>query len=198
VGVFRRRRETLNEQLLREAGLDPAHVLRDGDPPPPEPPKSLLARAGIPDGSGVGPKEWDAAVTATAPGLDGDGIEFATLPDGDIIVDEEQGDADLSDLADAVEEHLQPPYRALAARQQGNLWAVGAKRIEVARIDFSEGETLELSRKDAWEELRVDGEPSDSPVPRGLEELGERAGADFFVKAVRIDGDLWEVRVSAL
>ena len=197
MGIFRRRQETLNEQLLREAGLDPAQVLAD-PPPPPGPPKSLLARAGLPDGTGVSPKEWDGAVTATAPGIAGDRVDFTTLPDGDLIVSEEQGDADLSALADAVEEQLPPPYRAVATRQDGDLWGVGAKRIEVAQIPFAEGDTIELSRKDSWDEFRVDGEPSDAAVPRELERLGEAAGTDFFVKAERIDGDLWEVRVSAL
>jgi hypothetical protein len=203
VGLFRRRDETYNEQMLREAGLDPARVLGDPSPPQepppsPEPRKSLLDAVGVPHGVGVGPKEWDATVAVTAPGLDGDRIEFTTLPEGDIIVGEEQGETNLSDLADAVEEQLQPPYRAVAARQDGDLWGVGAKRIEVARIEFPEGDSLELSRKDSWDELRVDGESSDARIPRELEQLGQRVGGDFFVKAERIDGDLWEVRVSAL
>jgi hypothetical protein len=197
VGLFRRRQETLNEQLLREAGLDPSQVLAD-PPTPPEPPRSLLGRAGLPDGTGVGPKEWDATVAATAPGIEGDRVEFTTLPAGDLIVSEEQGNADLSGLADAVEEQLPPPYRAVGTRQDGDLWGVGAKRIEVAQIPFADGDTLELSRKDSWDEFRVDGEASDATVPRALVALGEAAGTDFFVKAERIDGDLWEVRVSAL
>lgn len=199
MGLFRRRQETLNEQLLREAGLDPAQVL--GDPPPPvvlEPPKSLLALVGVPDGSGVSPKEWDAAVTVRAPALAGDRVEFTTIPNGDVIVGEETGDADLSPLADAVERHVSPPYRAAAARQGGELWAVGAKRIEVAQIPFPHGERLELSRNGDDEELRVDGEPSDAAVPPALAHVGEAVGDSFYVEAGRIDGDLWDVRVSPL
>jgi hypothetical protein len=199
VGLFRRRQETLNEQLLRKAGLDPAQVLGNPQPPaPPEPAPSVLAIVGVPDGSRVPPKEWDAAIAVEAPGLAGSRIEFITIPDGDVIVGEEAGDADLSPLADAVERSVSPPYRAVAARQDGDLWAVGAKRIEVAQIPFPDGDSLELSNKDSWEEFRVDGEASDAAVPAALEQVGERAGADYFVKAERIDGDLWEVRVSAL
>ena len=49
----------------------------------------------------------------------------------------------------------------------------------------------------ATRELRVDGEQSDAAIPPELAELGEAAGADYFVEALRIDGDLWEVRVTA-
>jgi hypothetical protein len=199
VGRFRRRRESLNEQLLREAGLDPAQALGDPGPLPPlEPPKSVLGALGVPDGSGVSPKEWDAAVTATAPALTGDRAEFTTLPDGDVIVSDETGDADLSPLADAVERRVSPPYRAVATRQSGDLWAVGAKRIQVAEIPFPEGDELALSRHGDERRLGVDGEPSDAAIPLQLERLGEAAGDSFYVEAERIDGDLWEVRVTAL
>lgn len=198
MGLFRRRNETLNEQLLREAGLDPAQVLGDSPPPPPvEPPKSLPARAGVVDGSGVGPKEWDAAVTVSVPGLAGDRIEFTTIPNGDVIVSEETGDADVSPLADAVESRVSPPYRAVGQRQDFDTWAVAAKRIEVAQIPVPDGDKLELSRHGDHEELRIDGEQSDEAVPPELERIGDAAGADFYVEAERIDGDLWEVRVTA-
>lgn len=187
MGLFRRRRETYNEQMLRDAGLDGIRL----DSP------SVLETVGVPIGKAVGQPEWDVSVTVTAPGLAGDTIEFTTLPDGDLLIDEEQGDADVSALADAVEKELGPPYRARGARQDGDLWAVLANRIEVVRFEYPRADTLELSRKDSWQELRVDGEPSMGRAPL-LERLGEAAGPDFFVKAERLDGDLWEVRVSAL
>jgi hypothetical protein len=194
VGLFRRRKETLNEKLLREAGLD-----SESPPPGPlEPPKSVLARVGTPDGSGVGPKSWDAAATVTAPALAGERIEFTTLPEGDVIVDEETGDGDLSPLADAVERHVDPPYRAVAERKDGDLWAVAARRIGVIRIVFTRGDKLELTRNESYDELRVDGEPSDAALPTALEQFGEAAGDNFYVEAERIDGDFWEVRATAL
>jgi hypothetical protein len=187
VGLFRRRRETYNEQMLRAAGLDRIRL----DSP------TVLETVGVPIGKAVGQPDWDVSVTATAPGLAGARLSFTTLPDGDVLIDEEQGDADVSALADAVETELAPPYRALAARQDGDLWAVLANRIEVQRLAFPRADTLELSRKDSWQELRVDGEPSMGRAAE-LERLGERAGPDFFVRAERLDGDFWEVRVSAL
>jgi hypothetical protein len=201
LGLFRRRRETLNEQLLREAGLDPAHALGDPQPQPQprfDPPKSLLEVVGIPDGSRLTPKEWDATVTVAAPGLVGNRIEFTTIPNGDLIVDEETGDADLSPFADAVEQRLSPPYRTTAQRQDGDLWAVAAKRIQVAQIPFPDGETLEFSCHVDHGEFRVDGEPSDALVPPELERLCEAAGDSYYVEAIRIDSDLWEVKVTAL
>lgn len=198
MGFFRRRHETLNEQLLREAGLDPLQVLGDPQPPRPEPTQSVLRAVGVPDGSSVSPKEWDAAVAVAAPGLAGDRVEFTTVPNGDLIVSDEAGDADLSPLADAVESRVNPPYRAIATRQDGDLWAVGAKRIEVAQVPFPQGDKLEVSQHGDNGELRVDGEPSDAPIPTELAQLGEAVGDNFYVEAQRIDGDQWEVRVTAL
>ena len=196
MGLFRRKQETLNERLLREAGLDPAGVL--GDPQPePEPQTPTFGRVALPDGSHVDPKEWDAAVTVVAPGLAGDQIKFTTIPDGDVIVSEEDGDADLSPLADAVERRVDPPYRAVAARQDGDLWAVGAKRIQVAKVPFPAGDKLELSWNGSHAELRVDGEPNDdAAIPPELADLGQSVGASYFVEAARIEKDLWEVRVT--
>ena len=180
MGLFRRRKETLNEQLLREAGVDPAQALGESPAPAPfEPPRSLLARVGVPDAAGVSPKEWDATAVLEAPELAGERVEFTTIPDGDVIVGEETGDADVSPLADAVERHVSPPYRA------------------VAQVPFPHGDKLELSRHGDDEELRVDGEASDESVPRELERVGEAAGDSYYVEADRIDGDLWEVRVTA-
>jgi hypothetical protein len=202
VGLFRRKQETLNEQLLREAGLDVSQMLGDAPAPPPpepvEPAQTGLARAGIVDGSAVGPKEWDATCTVTAPALMGDRVQFATLPNGDLIISEENGDADLTLLAEAVERHFGPPYRAVGRRQDGSLWAVGAKRIQVARIPFPEGDKLEFSQHADHGELRVDGEQSGALVPAELERLGEAFGDSFYVEAERIDGDLWEVKTAAL
>ena len=197
MGLFRRRGETYNKQMLREAGLIEGDQQPDGqstpefDPFPGPSPTDL-------HGLKAEPREWDAATTATAPGLSDDEVAFVALPGGDLIIEKEEGSGDLSPLADAIEQHVSPPYRAVAARQEGDLWGVCAKRIEIAQIPFPDGETLELSHKDSWEELRIDGQPSDGRIPYKLEQIGERADTDFFVKAERIDGDFWEVRVSAL
>ena len=124
-------------------------------------------------------------------------MEFATLPNGDLIVQEETGTGDLSPLADAVERKLEPPYRAVAARQDADLWGVGAIEIAVVKFELAEGDAVELTENDGVQGVRVDGEPSDAEIPE-LERLGEEAGASYCVEAKRIDGNFWEVEVSAL
>ena len=195
MGLFSKRNESYNERMLREAGL--LDWQRDRSPDP-GPGPSLLRRLGVPDGASVSPREWDAATTARAPGISGSRIEFTSLPEGDLLVENEEDTGDLSPLADALERDIQPPYKALAVRQDGDLWGVAARRIETARFEFPGAEWLEVSRKDSWEEFRVDGEASDSSAPLQLSQLGERQGSDYFVKAERLDGDIWEVRVSPL
>jgi hypothetical protein len=207
VGLFRRKQETLNEKLLREAGLDPEQTLGDTAPaleqqPEPSQPPPLDRAFGsdaLPSHRlALGPREWDATVAVQAPGLGGDRIEFTTIPNGDVIVNQESGDADLSPLVDAIEQHVSPPYRVAAVRQEGTLWGVGAKRIRVEQIPFPQGERLQLSTNGEDSEFRVDSEPSHAPVPPELERVGEAVGDSFYVEAQRIDGDLWEVKVSPL
>lgn len=203
MGLFRKR-ETYNEQMLREAGLDRVVFNEPQPAPQPEPPPAPVPlpmgdiSLGYHGTTRGGPPEWDAVTTATASGIAGDEVRFTVLPAGDLIVEEERGDGDLSPLADAIEERLSPPYTAVASRQEGDLWGVGARRIEVATFAFPDADALELSQSDGVSELRVDGEPGDVAAPVELQRLGERAGSDFCVEATRIDGDAWEVRVSAL
>ena len=208
MGLFRRRQETLNERLLREAGLDQSEPAAtepepEGAPEPPirTPADDVVPRSPIPSFTnrkmGRLVENLDAAVTVKSAGLTGDRIEFTTLPNGDVIVEREQGDSDVSPLADAIEKKIEPPYRVVAARQSGDVWGVGAIRIQVAKVELPEGERIELTANEGAREVRVDDDPSDVEVPE-LVELGERIGADYCVEAERIDGDFWEVRVSPL
>jgi hypothetical protein len=214
MGFFRRRpEETLNEQQLREAGLAPA-----GDTPPSENrPNSVTASPNGPvdpyagtypaDESWWGtlnramarPAVWDLVTTAHVAGIAGDRVEFATLPAGDVIVDTESGDGDLSPLADEFEKQLKPPYRVLARREPGedDLWGIAARTIDVVELHFDGGDEIELVQNEGSTELRVDGEPRHEQIPE-LERAGEALGSDFVVQADRLDGDLWEIRVSAL
>jgi hypothetical protein len=118
------------------------------------------------------------------------------LPDGSLLVEEEQGDVTLEPLAAAVEERLQPPYRARGARQTDALWAVSARRIETARFE-ADGDRIELTETVDGKNLRVDGQSVFGSVP-ALEQLGEPVGPSYVVHAQRLDADLWEVRVAAL
>ena len=195
-----RKKETYNEQMLREAGLD--RVVFNTPAPAPEAEPAQQApmpadplhptRAGT-----AGPGAWDAVTTVLAQ-IHGHRVDFMTLPNGDLIVISGSDDDDLAPLADAIEEHVSPPYKAIATRREGNLWGVGAKRIDVAEFAFPDADALALSQTDGVAELRVDGEPSDETPPVELQRLGERGGSDVSVEAERIDGDYWEVKVSPL
>jgi hypothetical protein len=123
------------------------------------------------------PREWDATVTADAPDIEGDTVRFVTLPDGTLLVEDGPDDS-LEPLATAVEQAVPAPYRARAARQGQSLWAIQARRIEVV-------------------ELPVDGARIFGSLPR-LDEVGARVGREFTVHAERLEGDLWEVRATAL
>jgi hypothetical protein len=218
MGLFRRRKEeTLNEQMLREAGLSTAldspelqdsHdsvIASTSDSPEPLDPYAGTYPADEALGQWPGylsramarPAVWDVVTTVRAAGISGDKVEFATLPAGDVIVDTETGDADLSPLADAVEKQLKPPYRVLARREDDDLWSIAARTIDVVELTFDGGEEIELVENEGVTELHVDGKPWKQEIPE-LERAGETLGTDFVVQADRLDGDLWEIRASAL
>jgi hypothetical protein len=207
MGFFRRKREeTLNEILLHEAGLDAPAAEPEPAAPEHDPSAPFDPYAGTypgQDAAGVWtralarPAQFDAMVTTHAPGLAGAKVEFATLPDGDLIVDVETGDADLSALAEAVEKHLRPPYRALGRREEGDLWAVAARQIDVLRLAFDGGDGIEVVKRAGRREIRVDGKPWSADIP-ALEDEGAALGDEYVVHADRLDGDLWEVQASPL
>jgi hypothetical protein len=140
---------------------------------------------------------WDLVVTQEAPGLTGaDELGFVAVEDGDIFMDSQFPEGDVTPLAEAIELRIQPPYRAYGARQKDDLWAVAARGVELGNFK-AVGDEIELTVRAGERELLVDGRKSYGDVPE-LESMGEREGADFFARAVRIEDDLWEVTVSPL
>ena len=201
MGLFRRQKETLNEQLLREMQQDDVHEQEATELHPVDPYAGTYPAddvLGIWRRAMARPGEYDAVVSVHAPDIAGDAVEFATLANGDVIVDTEQGDADLSPFADAVEQHVEPPYRVVARRGEDDVWSVAARVIDVLEVEFSGGDEIELSSVGGTLDVRVDGEPWSGHIP-ALEHAGEAAdGEDYVVQAERLDGDLWEVRASPL
>ena len=100
-------------------------------------------------------------------------------------------------LADAVETQLNPPYRAEATRRGERLWAVGARKIQVARLEEEiGGDTVEMAVQDGERTVLVDGALAFGSFA-SLERLA--AGTpSYVIRADRLDGDVWEVRVSPL
>jgi hypothetical protein len=203
---FFRRGETLNERLLREAELDDrrAEPGAEARRPPPEPLDPVLrfrqqfdSVGGALLGAGLPPRARRRDAVVTAEELAGNEVDFVALPDRSLLVEQEEGDAALDPLAQAVETELTPPYRVHAVRQTDRLWAVSAVRIEVARLE-ADGDEIELTQTSDGQAVRVDGMPAFGSFPE-LVRLGEGAGGSAYaVHAERLDADLWEVRVAAL
>ena len=184
-----RRRKPLHEQLAE--GTD---LLRWE--PTPEPAASSFSGT-LDVLHGGRPKRWDAVVTAAAPLLTGDAVHFVAIPDGSLIVEERVSNGSLDPLAEALEQQLRPPYRAEGVRRD-RLWAVAANAIEVLELgEDVGGDTLELAHRGGERHLTVDGAPSLAALP-ALEAYAEARHTDYVARAERIDGDLWEVRVSPL
>ncbi len=177
------RRKPLHERLAREGDLVQG--------PPRSAWDDLVGIHGI-----HRQRQWDAVVTAKAD-VSGGELWFVGLPDGSLLL-EEGGDGDLTPLATAVEGELSRPYRAIAVRRAGNIWAIAARRIEVVELeDDPGGDELELSWNGSERTYRVDGEPSFGGA-RSLERLAEQRFETWAVRASRLDGALWEVTVAPL
>jgi hypothetical protein len=182
------RREPLHKKLAREGEL------QEADAPPLVDPGPHWGATGI---HGVSrPRRWDAVASAEAAGLSGDEVHFVALPNGDLVVDEDEPADTLGPLADALEQTLEPPYRAEAVRQGEDVWAVAARRVEVAELE-ADGEELDLVVNEGERTLTVDGARAFGTIPE-LERLGASEGDSYVVRATRLDGNLWEVVASAL
>jgi hypothetical protein len=95
-----------------------------------------------------------------------------------------------------VEETIDPPYRAEGVRRDGEVWAVAARRIQVAEVE-APGEEIELVAAGGERTLTVDGERGFGTIPK-LEQIGERLGPAYVIRARRLADRLWEVEANAL
>lgn len=192
MGLFGRRREPLHERLLREGDFAPASVGPPGGAPPPQPPVALRPLDPL---HGARPREWDAVVTVTAPGVNADGIEFVVLDDGTAVAEEEVPEGSLEAFRQAVDGKVRRPYRATAVRHEGGVWAVSAKAIRVVQLRVG-GEELDFTVTREGRILVVDGET----MLRGLPELEHDLSLprEFHARASRLTGDRWELDVVAL
>jgi hypothetical protein len=200
-----RRKETLNERLMREAALEhePVELPHATDAGRAELEDSWFGDRSLPlferlsgEVTAPRPRRWDAVVSADAPTVEGHEVDFVTLGDGSIVIDKEEGDADLTALAEAVERRVPPPYRVHAVRREDGVWALAVRSIDVATFS-AEGEAIDLSEHDGVRTLVVDGESRFGSIPE-LEAIGRRQGHAYVVRAARLDGDLWEVTADPL
>jgi hypothetical protein len=183
---FWRREKPLHEQLAEEGGLMvPGESTRDVAP---------WHQAGI---HGVPrPREYDVVLSLDVEGLSGDELSFVALEDGTLLL-ETDDDVDLDPFADALEGTLEPPYRATAVRKGESTWAVAANSIQVATIeDEVGGDTVELAVQHGDSTVLVDGAEAFGSLA-SFEQLAEELEA-YVIRASRLDGDLWEVKVTPL
>jgi hypothetical protein len=180
VALFRRK--PLHERLAEEGGL--------------------VERSTVPLFTGVIPetgihgipreRQYDAVATTDAPDVQGNTARFVGLEDGSLLI--EEGEGDLAALADAIEQELARPYRATAVRRGETTWAVAAHRLRVVQLPEPGGDEIELALRGEDKTLVVDGNRSFGTLP----ELEQLADGDAVIRAARVDGTLWEVRVDPL
>ena len=137
-------------------------------------------------------RQYDAVATTDAPDAGGDSARFVGLEDGSLLI--EDGDGDLTALADAIEREIVRPYRATAVRRGETTWAVAAHRLRVIELPEPGGDEVELALRGDDKTLVVDGNRSFGTMP----ELEQLADGDAVIRANRLDGTLWEVRVDPL
>jgi hypothetical protein len=137
--------------------------------------------------------EWDVASSASAPDLPGDELTFVALADGTLVVDGEVPDGAAGPLADAVEQYLQPPYRAAAVRKEGDVWAVAAARVTVLDLSSVDGDMLEVARVGEGVAFSVDGAASLAPLE--VRQVLEGHDGDVALTAERIDGTTWVAEI---
>lgn len=137
-------------------------------------------------------RQYDAVATTEAPDAAGDSARFVGLEDGSLLV--EEGEGDLTALADAIEQEVARPYRATAVRRGETMWAVAAHRLRVIELPEPGGDEIELSLRGDDKTLVVDGNRSFGTMPE-LEQLAE---GNAVIRANRLDSTLWEIRVDPL
>lgn len=187
-------RKPLHERLAEAGGVELATQTPSGAAPP----GWFGEQRGDAGIHGVArPRRWDTVATVEAPRLRGAEVHFVALRDGVLVVEEDESDEALTVLATAVEQAVDPPYRAEAVRRDGDLWSVAARTIRVVEVDRLDADEAELTSVAGMRRLVVDGTPTLRSA-RALEAIGESEGRDYVVRARRLDGDLWEVDAAPL
>jgi hypothetical protein len=158
---------------------------------------ALGAGAAIPGVMGVGPgRTWDAVVAAHAPLLTTESVTFVALEDGTLIVNEDVPDGALTPLADAIEAMVPPPYRAAAARAEGDSWTAVAESVQIAELAGVGADEVDLSVVGGVRTLSIGGQESDLPLET-LDALADEHES-VAIHAERVDGDAFAVDVFPL
>jgi hypothetical protein len=159
--------------------------------------QALGAEAAIPGVMGVGPgRTWDAVVATHAPSLTGDRVTFVALDDGTLVVTEDVPDGSLAPVADQIEEMVSPPYRAAAARSEGDVWTAVAEKVLIVEISELPADEVELTVVDGERTLTIGDEQDERALP-ALDALAAEHSS-VAIHAERVDGDTFVVDVFPL
>ena len=156
-----------------------------------EPGLGIAGVSGLPRG-----RTWDSVASAHCPELPGDAVTFVTLEDGSIVVETDLPDEALVPLAESLEATLEPPYRAAAIRNEGDVWTAVGEAVQIVELPEIEEDVVDLTVVSGERELTFDGERTIRPLP-ALDALAEKQG-DVALHAERVDGDLFAVDVFQL
>lgn len=158
---------------------------------------ALAARAEMAGVSGVEPAPtFDATVAVDAPDLTGESVTFVALEDRTLVVPGDVPDGALTPIVDALEEMVSPPYRAAAARSEGDLWTAVAESVRIVALPEIDADRVELTVVDGARTLTVGGEARTEALPP-LDALADEHES-VTVQAERVDGDLFAVDVFPL
>ncbi len=136
-------------------------------------------------------------VSLLAPDVAGDYAVFVALPERLLIVEEQEGDSDLSVLADAVEKRLRAPYRARALRVDGSRFVVVAGEIETIELPGLDGEELVVfALPDGQRTAVLDGVRYQLAGPQVESILAE--SAPCLLRLENVDESVWEISVDLL
>ena len=136
-------------------------------------------------------------VSLLAPDIAGDYAVFVALPERLLIVEEQEGDSDLSVFADAVESRLEAPYRARALRVDERRFVVVASEIETIELPGLAGEELVVfALPDGQRTAILDGETYELSQPE-LKPILEES-APCLLRLENIDESVWDLNVDLL
>ena len=120
-------------------------------------------------------------------------MTFVALEDGTLVVNEDVPDGSLAPVADQIEEMVAPPYRAAAARNQGDMWTAVAERVWIVELSGVGADEVELTVVGGERALTIGDERADGALA-ALDALADGHG-DVALHAERVDGDLFAVDV---
>ena len=134
---------------------------------------------------------------ADAPDLPGKEVTFVVLEDGSVILDDELPEPAIEPLAEVLDDLVKAPYRVEAVRRHDDVWAAprGGSRCWRYRGRRRRGADVDHAGGDEDAHRR---RPAEFGTVPELERLASERYDSYVAEAKRLDGDLFEVRVSPL